>query len=49
MARSIRYIIPNFHHHAIQWGNNRQNIFIEERFSIYMKVRGRGRPGKVKK
>ncbi len=30
MARSIRYIIPNLPHHAIQRGNNRQNIFYNQ-------------------
>ena len=27
MARLIRYIIPEFPHHAIQRGNNHPNIF----------------------
>lgn len=30
MPRPIRYIIPDFPHHAIQRGNNHQNIFFDK-------------------
>ena len=29
MPRSVRYIIPKLPHHAIQRGNNHQNIFFD--------------------
>ena len=49
MPRKIRYILPDFAHHAIQRGNNKQNIFIDaadrqsflsdlEKYSIENKV-----------
>jgi len=35
MARAMRYIIPNLPHHAIQRGNNRQNIFFDKADRAY--------------
>lgn len=35
MARAIRYIIPDFPHHAIQRGNNRQDIFFDKADRVY--------------
>src|SRR3989338_10855138 len=29
MPRKIRYILPELAHHAIQRGNNRQNVFLD--------------------
>ena len=35
MARAIRYIIPDLPHHAIQRGNNRQDIFFDKADRLY--------------
>jgi len=35
MPRSIRYIIPDIPHHAIQRGNNRQNVFLDRSNKLY--------------
>ena len=35
MSRSIRYIIPKLPHHAIQRGNNRQDIFFNQADRAY--------------
>ena len=35
MARAKRYIIPGLPHHAIQRGNNRQNIFFDKADRLY--------------
>ena len=35
MARAMRYIIPDLPHHAIQRGNNRQDIFFDETDRLY--------------
>ncbi|MFC1808361.1 transposase [Candidatus Omnitrophota bacterium] len=35
MPRSVRYIIPDISHHAIQRGNNRQSIFFDKTDRLY--------------
>lgn len=35
MARATRYIIPDLPHHAIQRGNNRQDIFFDKADKLY--------------
>ena len=35
MPRRARLVLPNYPHHIIQWGHNRQVIFVEEEDYLY--------------
>ncbi|MEK6564179.1 MAG: hypothetical protein AABZ65_04025 [Candidatus Omnitrophota bacterium] len=41
MPRKIRYIIPHLPHHALQRGNNRQNVFLDSNDKNYFLTLGK--------
>ena len=49
MPRKIRYIIPHLPHHALQRGNNRQNVFLDsiDKYYFLKQLKQYGRENKV--
>ncbi|MDY6844893.1 MAG: transposase, partial [Thermodesulfobacteriota bacterium] len=35
MPRTARVVLPNYPHHIIQWGHNRQKVFVNDEDYLY--------------